>query len=142
MIPFNRFRHTGVIIAALLLPVAVMAANTTTTIDPGMSTDWTIWILAGLIGLILFAFSLSAPQSKSDVEIDTIISVMAWIPIGFCAYASFNVSRITGTGYQTLYSYGTIGILMYIFLAVAILNTVRLIALHRVFSGNGSEQND
>lgn len=109
------------------------------TLDPGTSTDWYLWILSGVLGLILFLISLRPSHSGDDITINAIISVIAWLPIGFCAYASFNVSRITGTGYQTLYSYGTIGILMYIFLAVAILNTVRLIALHRVFSGSEQE---
>lgn len=109
------------------------------TLDPGTSTDWYLWIISGVLGLILFLISLRPSHSSDDITINAIISVIAWLPIGFCAYASFNVSRITGTGYQTLYSYGTIGILMYIFLAVSILNTVRLIALHRVFSGSDQE---
>jgi hypothetical protein len=110
------------------------------TLDPGTSTDWYLWILAGVIGLILFLISLRPNHSGDEILINSIISVLAWLPIGFCAYSSFNVSRITTeTGFKTLYSYGTIGILMYVFLAVAILNTVRLIALHRVFTGSDQE---
>lgn len=109
------------------------------TLDPGTSTDWYLWIISGVLGLILFLISLRPSHSSDDITINAIISVIAWLPIGFCAYASFNVSRITGTGYLTLYSYGTIGILMYAFLAGAILNTVRLIALHRVFNGSDQE---
>jgi hypothetical protein len=110
------------------------------TLDPGTSTDWNIWILSGVLGLILFLISLRGNRSGDDIIVNAIISVIAWLPIGFCAYSSFNVSRITTeTGFKTLYSYGTIGILMYIFLAVAILNTVRLIALHRVFNGSDQE---
>jgi hypothetical protein len=111
----------------------------TLALNTDTSTDIYIWAFAGVLGLILFLISLRPSHSGDDITINAIISVIAWLPIGFCAYASFNVSRITGTGYQTLYSYGTIGILMYIFLAVAILNTVRLIALHRVFSGSDQE---
>jgi hypothetical protein len=110
------------------------------TLDPGTSTDWYIWILSGILGLILFLISLRPNHSGDEILINSIISVIAWLPIGFCAYSSFNVSRITtDTGFQTLYSYGTIGILMYAFLAVAILNTIRLIALHRVFTGSDQE---
>jgi hypothetical protein len=110
------------------------------TLDPGTSTDWYLWILAGVIGLILFLISLRPNHSGDEILINTIISVLAWLPIGFCAYSSFNVSRITtDTGFKTLYSYGTIGILMYVFLAIAILNTIRLIALHRVFTGSDNE---
>jgi hypothetical protein len=111
----------------------------TLALNTDTSTDIYIWAFAGLLGLILFLISLRPSHSVDDITINAIISVIAWLPIGFCAYTSFNVSRITSTGYQTLYSYGTIGILMYIFLAVAILNTVRLIALHRVFSGSEQE---
>jgi len=117
----------------LILPVA---AADTTTLDPGTSTDWNLWIISGLIGLALFLLSLNPPASKVSVEVDAIISVMAWIPIGFCAYASFSVSRVVGTGYQTLYSMPVIGVLMFAFLAIAVINTLRIIALHRMFSSN------
>jgi uncharacterized protein involved in response to NO len=111
----------------------------TLALNTDTSTDIYIWAFAGLVGLILFLLSLRPSHSGDEIIINTIISVFAWLPIGFCAYSSFNVSRVTSTGYLTLYSYGTIGILMYAFLAVAILNTVRLIALHRVFSGSDQE---
>jgi len=123
----------------LIVPAAVMAADTT-TLDPGTSTDWTIWILSGLFGFFLFVLSMNTPRSTGEVEIDTIYSVMAWIPIGFCAYASFDVSRVTSTGYVTLYSYPVIGIILIVFLALAIINTIRIIALHKIFKGQ-EEQN-
>jgi hypothetical protein len=108
-------------------------------LNTGTSTDIYLWALAGILGLALFLLSLRPSHSSDEIIINTIISVIAWLPIGFCAYSSFNVSQITSTGYVILYSYGTIGILMYVFLAVVILNTVRLIALHRVFSGSDNE---
>lgn len=117
----------------MLVPGAM--AIDTYTLDPGTSTDWTLWVLSGLMGLILFLLSLNAATSAVEVEIDAIISVMAWIPIAFCAYASFNVSRVIGVGTVTLYSYGSVGMLMTVFLIIAIGNTVRLILLHRVFTG-------
>ena len=111
----------------------------TLALNTDTSTDIYIWAVAGLLGLILFLISLRPSHSSDEIIINAIISIIAWLPIGFCAYTSFNVSRITSTGYQTLYSYGTIGILMYAFLAVAILNTIRLIALHSVFTGSDNE---
>jgi hypothetical protein len=120
-------------ILVLLIPAVVMAADVT-TLDPGKSTDWTIWILAGVFGFFLFILSLLPSSTSSEIEMNTILSVMSWIPIGFCAYASFNISRVTSTGFQTLYSNPTIGLLMFIFLACAIINTLRNIALHKVFS--------
>ena len=107
--------------------------------DTSTTTDFTVWILAGLLGLILFLISLRPNHSEDEITLNIIISVLAWLPIGFCAYSSFNVSQITSTGYTTLHSYSTIGILMFVFLVVAIMNTVRLIAIHRVFSGSDQE---
>ncbi len=126
------------VVIALLIP-GVMAIDVT-TLDPGTSTDWTLWVLSGLLGLILFLFSLNASASSTEVEVDAIISVMAWIPIAFCAYASFNVSRVIGVGEITIYSMGSVGMLMMVFLIVAIGNTVRLILLHRVFTGEPKQQ--
>ena len=132
-----------IIVLALLVLLAMIPgvlAIDTTTLDPGTSTDYTLWVLSGLLGLILFMFSLNAATSSTEVEIDAIISVMAWIPIAFCAYASFNVSRVIGINTVTLYSYGSVGMIMMAFLVVAIGNTIRLILLHRVFTGEQKQQ--
>jgi hypothetical protein len=132
-----------IIILALLVILAMIPgvlAIDITTLDPGTSTDWTLWVLSGLLGLILFLFSLNAATSSVEVEIDAIVSVMAWIPIAFCAYASFNVSRVIGVGEVTLYSMGSVGMLMTVFLIIAISNTVRLILLHKVFTGEPKQQ--
>ena len=132
-----------IIVLALLVILAMIPgvlAIDTTTLDPGTSTDYTLWVLSGLLGLILFMFSLNATTSSTEVEIDAIISVMAWIPIAFCAYASFNVSRVIGINTVTLYSYGSVGMIMMAFLVVAIGNTIRLILLHRVFTGEPKQQ--
>ena len=130
----------------IVVSTDVDSGNTTTStlsqassLNTSNSTDIYLWALAGILGLALFLLSLRPNHSNDEIIINTIISVLAWLPIGFCAYSSFNVSQITSTGYVILYSYGTIGMLMYAFLAVAILNTVRLIALHRVFTGSEQE---
>lgn len=133
-------KRLWIILFMVLLVPAVVSAADVTTLDPGTSTDWNIWILSGLIGMVLFLASLNAPSSKANVEVDAILSVMAWIPIGFCAYASFSVSRVVGTGYQTLYSFTVVGVLMFVFLVVAIINTLRIIALHRMFSSNPEQE--
>jgi hypothetical protein len=131
-----------VFLLVVSLLVGIGTAADVTTLDPGTSTDWNLWVFAGVLGLILFLLSLNASSAPADVEIDAIISAIAWIPIAFCAYASFSVSRIVGTGYQTLYSMPTIGVLMMVFLVVAILNTVRIIALHKVLQGKNEVRND
>ena len=130
----------AMIIAGMVVIPAM--ATDTTTLDPGTTTDWGLWILSGIIGLVLFLLSLNASSVPAEVEIDAIISVIAWIPIAFCAYASFSVGRIVGTGIQIIYSMPTIGVLMLVFLVVAILNTIRIIALHGVLKGKNEVRND
>jgi hypothetical protein len=133
---------TIVCLFAVMLLVGTCMATDTTTLDPGTSTDWNLWMLSGVLGLVLFMISLNASSVPAEVEIDAIVSVIAWIPIAFCAYASFSVGRIVGTGYQTIYSMPTVGVLMMVFLVVAILNTIRIIALHRVLKGQNEVRND
>jgi hypothetical protein len=120
------------VLCAILIP-SVLAADTY-TLDPGKYTDWNLWIISGLIGVVLFVMTLAAPTSPVDVEIGAIISVMSWIPIAFCAYASFNVSRVMAPGVITIYSMPIVGILMGIFLVVAIGNTIRIVLLHNSFT--------
>ncbi len=123
----------GLFLIAMLVQGA-MAADVT-TLDPGTSTSWDVWILSGIAGIILFIMSLNTRTNPSDVEVDATYSVIAWVPTLFCAYASFNVSRITGTGYVTLYSMPVVGILMGVFFIVEIANTLRIVALHRTLKG-------
>jgi len=130
--------------------------NQSFTLDDGKSTPWELWILSGIIGLFLFLVSLMGVTSKGNLERNIIVSVMAWIPIGFCAYASFAINELVSFGVTSamvvsgnvsniseyvllenhiLSSNPIVGILMFVFLVVAIVNTLRLIALHRMFQG-------
>ena len=130
--------------------------NQSYTLDDGKSTPWEIWILSGIIGLVLFLLSLLGVTNKGNAERNIIISVMAWIPIGFCAYASFAVNELVSFGVTSamvtsgnvsdiseyvllenhiLSSNPIVGVLMFVFLVVAIVNTLRLIAIHKIFSG-------
>jgi hypothetical protein len=129
------------------------------------TTPWEHWILAGLIGLGLFILSLlwSLNMTTPYVESAAIISAIAWVPIGFCSYASFAIDRIAGSGVTSqvsiteaakvvqshefvymeshlIYSEPIIGILMLAFLVVAILNTVRILALHKVLKGQSDRE--
>ena len=134
--------------------------NQSYTLDDGTSTPWELWILSGFIGLILFLISLIGVTSKANTERNIILSIMAWIPIAYCAYASFAVNELVSFGVTSamvvtlnasdvseyvllenhiLSSNPIVGILMFVFLVVAIMNTVRLIAIHRVFSGSDQE---
>jgi hypothetical protein len=126
--------------ALLVLAVPVIALDTT-TLDPGTTTDWNIWVLSGVLGLVLVLLSLRASPSTAEVEIDAIISVMAWAPLVFCALTASAVSRVTSTGYVTVYNHWMIGLLMWVFVLLAVGNTIRLIAMHKVLRGElGSER--
>jgi len=128
------------LMALLVLAVPVIALDTT-TLDPGTTTDWNIWVLSGVLGLVLVLLSLRASPSTTEVEIDAIISVMAWVPLVFCALTANAVSRVTSTGYVTVYNHWMIGLLMWVFVLLAVGNTIRLIAMHKVLRGElGSER--
>ena len=128
------------LMALLVLAVPVIALDTT-TLDPGTTTDWNIWVLSGILGLVLVLLSLRASPSTAEVEIDAIISVMAWAPLVFCALTASAVSRVTSTGYVTVYNHWMIGLLMWVFVLLAVGNTIRLIAMHKVLRGElGSER--
>jgi hypothetical protein len=129
--------------ALLVLVVPVSAAYNATTITHintlGAATPFDIWIFAQILGWLLFFVSLTPSQESGELERNAMISVLAWIPIGFTAYASFAVDRLTSTGIvgsdviesHTLYSFDVLGVLYGIFFVIAIVNTVRIVALHR-----------
>ena len=127
------------------------------------TTAWELWILSGLVGLILFIMSLKARTNSAEVIIDAIISVLAWVPIGFCSYASLSIDRIIGYGITSqifntttvgqaqfynheyvylenhlIYNEPIVAILMFVFLSVAIGNTLRIISLHNALKGKES----
>ena len=119
--------------------------NITTRIDDSNATPFDIWILAAILGLVLFFWTIIGSQkSQGDLERDAVISVLAWIPIGFTAYTSFAVERITSAGTATttasgivllenhvIYHFDAIGIIYGILFVVAIVNTIRILALHK-----------
>jgi hypothetical protein len=119
--------------------------NVTTHIDTSNATPFDIWILAAILGVVLFFWTIIGTQKSSgDLERDAVVSVLAWIPIGFTAYTSFAVERITSAGSATtaasgivlmenhvIYHFDAIGIIFGILFVVAIVNTVRILALHK-----------
>ena len=141
----NRLTLTLAITLAtlLLLAAPVSAAYNATTITHintlGTATPFDIWVFAQILGWILFFVSLTPAKETGELERSAIISVIAWIPIGFTAYASFAVDRLTSTGIvgndviesHTIYAFDVLGVLYAIFFIVAIVNTFRIIALHK-----------
>lgn len=122
------------LIVVAMLAAPVLAVDVT-TLAPGDTVDWNIWILSGMLGLVLFLTSLRASSGVAENELDIIVSFMAWPPIVYCALASFHVSRVIASGVVTVYALPEIAVLMFIFLFVAIFNTVRLFAAHSVLKG-------
>lgn len=122
--------------------------NITTRIDDSNATPFDIWILAAILGVVLFFWTIiGAQKSQGDLERDAVVSVLAWIPIGFTAYTSFAVERITSAGSATtansgivllenhvIYHFDAIGIIFGILFVVAIVNTVRILALHKALT--------
>jgi hypothetical protein len=119
--------------------------NVTTHIDTSNATPFDIWLLAAVLGTILFFWTIiGKPASTSDVERDAVISVVAWVPIAFTAYSSFAVERITSSGTvstaasgivllenHVIYHFDAIGIIFAILFVIAIINTIRILAVHK-----------
>jgi hypothetical protein len=117
--------------------------NVTSTMDPGRTTPIEVWVTAALLGLGLFIASIRVSTSTPELERDAIISVMAWVPIGFTAATAFAVDRISSYGvtagtneyvlmeHHTIYHFDILGYLYAILLLFAIINTIRILALHK-----------
>lgn len=126
------------VIGSLLLISNVVSAGiggVETALAPQTYTDWDIWILSGFFAVGLFALSLNPPRSIADCEIDAIISVLAWVPAGFCAFASFNVGKVMSTSVVVISTYPVVGLLMAVFTFVCIANTFRIVAQHGALRG-------
>ena len=122
--------------------------NITYELDKSATTPIDIWAAAIIVGLVLFLFSLLVlPNGAEDI-----VSVMAWIPIGFASWSSFAVSSIAASGvtsqsdtyvlmeHHIVYTFPTIGILLLIFLLVAIGNTYRIISFHKKLNAQQEEE--
>jgi lysylphosphatidylglycerol synthetase-like protein (DUF2156 family) len=132
----------------MIIPVGVLAAdpvhaiplsqnltvNKTYTLDSSNSTPATLWVGAIVLGVILVILSfLSFPNGEEGL-----VSIMAWIPIGFAMYTALSVDSITNAGTvassigitqvesHTIYQFNLIAMLLMIFLAIAIGNTYRI----------------
>ena len=126
--------------------------NQSSSIDNSGSTPWEMFLASGLIGLGLFLFSVRPRASAMELEVDAIIGTISTVPIGFCAWAAWNVDRITGSGVtsqngiyvmmvnHTLYSFPIIGILMAVFCVIAIANVFRILAQHKLFQIKSQEE--
>jgi hypothetical protein len=121
------------ILIALLLATNV-SAGITSTLSTSDGTDWVIWILSGVIGLLLVFYSLNVPTSQAEAELDLIVALMALVPIAFCAWNSWNIERVVGPTEVIIYSYPTIGYIFAVLFIGNIANLVRILALFRLFT--------
>jgi len=128
--------------------------NVSSHIDTSGATPFEVWGVAALTGLVLFFLSLKVSASTAEIERDALISVISWIPLAFTAYTSFAVDRITSFGVaglvetqspqggiqfheyvllenHVIYHFDFIGILFAILFIIAIINTIRILAIHK-----------
>ena len=124
----------GLIAVVTAAPQTVIT-NKTYVLNPPGTTPFNIWAGAAIIGLLLLLVSfLKFPSGEEGL-----ISIVAWIPIGFAMLTSFAVDRITSTGYSmdaagtpilieihTVSNYSSIAIALLILLVFAIGNTYRI----------------
>lgn len=120
------------------------------------TTPWEVWVASGLVGLVLFLYSIRPSKSIEDLEMSILVSVMSWISIGYCAYSSFAIDRIEGYGVTSvivnntsssmymanhlIYSQPTIGILMLVLFFVSVGYTIYRVSTHKDLLGSGDSE--
>ena len=126
----------GLIGTVSAAPLSVIM-NKTYVLDPGNTTPVSIWIAAIVLGFILIVISFIKFQDGEE----GLISIIAWIPLGFALVTSFAVDRITSIGYatdaagtpilietHTVTSFWQVALILFIILAFAVGNTWRIYA--------------
>jgi hypothetical protein len=135
-----------------LVPMASAAGvvDVTTHIDRTGATPYTVWAVMAIAGPLLLLYTVRTRLAPAELEADFVMSVAAWIPIAFTAYSSFKVDRIISSFMTTsggivenhlIYTFDIFGYGYAVLLLVAVLNTVRIIILHRnlQFQANRNE---
>lgn len=135
-----------------LVPMASAAGvvDVTTHIDKTGATPYTVWAVMAIAGPLLLLYTVRTRLAPAELEADFVMSVAAWIPIAFTAYSSFKVDRIISSFMTTsgglvedhlIYTFDIFGYGYAVLLLVAVLNTVRIIILHRnlQFKANRNE---
>jgi hypothetical protein len=142
--------------------------NTSTQLQDQVApntTPWELWIGSGLLGIGLLLLSILLTLRTGigipETERGIVLAVMSWVPIGFCANASFAVDRIAGYGVtgqifnsttlagatfnnheyvymenHLIYTEPIVGILMLVCLFFAVGYTLYLISTHKALRGN------
>lgn len=136
---------------------SIVHINQTFVNDSSPGTPWQMWAASAIAAVLLFLYSLNARATSMELEKDAILSVLAWIPSAFFAYSSFAVDKLEGAGMvaiakasgvveytyianHTIYHFPALGVVGIAFLALCILNTYRIITLHKVLQGKENTQ--
>ena len=131
------------LLIGLLLIVAVSATPATVnvtrvyTLDESGTTPFNVWAGAIILGLVLVIISFGHFPAGEEA----IVSVLAWIPIGYAMVTSFAVDTVSGAGVgaglmgstdvtsielHTIHHFDLIAVVLLILLAGAIGNTYRI----------------
>lgn len=137
------------------------------TVAPN-TTPWEVWLISGIVGILLFLYSIRPVRSMDELESSIIVAVMSCVSIGFCAYASLSIDRIVGFGVSSqvvnttavppsgsiynheyvymenhlIYTEPAIAILMTIFFFVIIGYTLYRVSKHRAMLGVSGEDEE
>jgi hypothetical protein len=128
------------VLTIVISPVAAVPPVNVTriyTIDESGATPYSFWIGCILAGIALLVISfIHFPAGEEGL-----VSIIAWIPIGFAMYAAFAVDMVTGSGAgaaisgssnyvaieaHSIHSFPTVAIALFILLLGAIGNTIRI----------------
>jgi hypothetical protein len=134
--------------ASLLAVLIISGVSATATVanvsrvyvlDQSGTTPFNIWAGAIILGLILILLSFMHFHAGEEA----IISILAWIPIGYAMVTSFAVDTVSGSAgsgiagsggaasftpieIHTIHHYDVIAVVLFIMLAFAIGNTYRI----------------
>ncbi len=137
-------------------------------VAPG-TTPWDLWMGSGLlgVGLLLLALGLTMRSGVGIPELErgVIMCLLSVLPLGFCAFASFGIDRIVGSGVTSqsacilpeqstttssivgyvymenhlIYTEPLVGILMIVLVFFAIGMVFYFMSTHRVLRGQDVE---
>jgi hypothetical protein len=139
--PIFLFLISVLLLTVLISPVAAVTPSVNVTrvytVDESGATPYSFWIGCILAGLALLIISfVHFPAGEEGL-----VSVIAWIPIGFAMYAAFAVDMVTGSGAgaaisgasnyvaieaHSVHSFPAVAVALFILLLGAIGNTIRI----------------
>ena len=132
------------LIGVILVGTVSADINTTNVyvLDESGTIPFSVWAGAIILGLVLIIISfVHFPAGEEGL-----VSILAWIPIGFAMFTSFSVDMVAGAGVgaglagttdvttvvvHNIHHFDTIAVALMVLLAFAIGNTYRIAANQR-----------